>query len=63
MKRNKEIVYQYLQANQDDFETGFTTADLVNPLSMQRTNLSTILNQLVSENRLSKKAGRPVLYL
>lgn len=62
MKRNKEIVYQYLQANQDEFENGFTTADLVKPLSMQRTNLSTILNQLVSENRLSKKAGRPVLY-
>lgn len=62
MKRNKEIVYQYLQSNQEEFEKGFTTADLVEPLSMQRTNLSTILNQLVSEHRLIKKTGRPVLY-
>ncbi|MGT2755872.1 PRD domain-containing protein [Streptococcus ovuberis] len=62
MKRNKEIVYQYLQSNQENFEAGFTTADLVEPLAMQRTNLSTILNQLVSEHRLTKKTGRPVLY-
>lgn len=36
--------------------------ELVEHFHMQRTNLSSILNQLVKDNKLEKIDGRPVLY-
>ena len=40
----------------------FTTRELAEALNMQRTNLSTLLNELVAEGRLEKLPGRPVPY-
>ena len=39
-----------------------TTLFLSEKLNMQRTNISTLLNQLVKEGKVKKIDGRPVLY-
>lgn len=62
MKKNKETVFKYIQDNSGDFVTGFTTKELAERLSFQRSNMSSILNELVSEKRLSKSSSRPVIY-
>ena len=61
--KKKELVLLYMQrlASVVD-DKYFTTQELVEHLNMQRTNLSTILNQLVKDNRVEKIDGRPVLY-
>ena len=40
----------------------FTTQELSEALGMQRSNLSTLLNDLVAEGKLEKLPGRPVPY-
>lgn len=65
MKSKKESVLDYLtqKNNREGGETwGFSTTELAAALQMQRTNLSTILNELVQDGHLEKLAGRPVLY-
>lgn len=65
MKLNKDMVLEYMQhcVDQDpDNERKFTTLELSNELNMQRTNLSTLLNQLVKEGVVKKISGRPVYY-
>lgn len=62
MKKNKENVYKYLLSQANEFENGVSTSELAKILSFQRSNMSSILNQLVEEKRLVKINGRPVLY-
>ncbi|MCI8401758.1 MAG: PRD domain-containing protein [Lachnospiraceae bacterium] len=63
MKSKKEILYEYmLSSGGGTAEKSFTTQELSQKLEMQRSNLSTLLNELVKEGRLEKLAGRPVLY-
>lgn len=66
MKTNKDIVLEYIQhMNQEnhlDETVFFTTQQLSKQLQMQRTNISTILNTLVKENKIRKLQGRPVKY-
>lgn len=62
MKKNKERVYKYLQDHATEIEDGFITNDLAKKLHFQRSNMSTILNELVEEKRLIKSSGRPVRY-
>ena len=40
----------------------FNTQELAEALQMQRSNLSTLLNDLVMEGKLEKLQGRPVPY-
>ena len=40
----------------------FNTQELAEELQMQRSNLSTLLNDLVMEGKLEKLQGRPVPY-
>ena len=66
MISNKEKVMKFIQMyssdeKHDEFPK-ITTKFLSEKLNLQRTNLSTILNQLVKEGRLVKYSGRPVLY-
>lgn len=66
MKTKKEILFDYI-VQQTGEEEGkgarrFTTQELSEQLSMQRSNLSTLLNDLVEEGKLEKLSGRPVLY-
>ena len=46
----------------DDQAIKFDTAFLSHETDIQRTNMSTILNQLVEEGKIIKTNGRPVLY-
>ena len=65
MRPKKEIFYEYMQHSthsEDTVKRKFTTQELAEALSVQRSNLSTLLNELVKENRLEKLPGRPVLY-
>ena len=63
MKLNKEKVYDFIRVyaagNQN---AGISTSEVAEALNMQRTNASSILNQLVEEGRIDKSNGRPVLY-
>lgn len=41
---------------------GATTQQLADRFSMQRTNMSAILNRLVAQQRIVKRAGKPVIF-
>lgn len=65
MKLKKDILYEHIlryAAAEGGEARGFTTAELADALGMQRTNLSTLLNELVKAGKLEKLSGRPVLY-
>lgn len=62
--KKKDLILSYMQRTVSiaDKEKFFTTQELVDHFHMQRTNISSILNQLVKDNKLEKIDGRPVLY-
>lgn len=63
--KKKEIVYSYILRathNSKNNKIDYTTNELALTLGMQRTNISSILNQLVYEKKLEKIDGRPVVY-
>ena len=66
MKLKKEQVLEFITEYSSDFIHDefpkITTRFLSEKLKMQRTNISSILNQLVNEGKLVKYNGRPVLY-
>lgn len=66
MKLKKEQVLEFIKEYSSDLTHDefpkITTRFLAEKLKMQRTNLSSILNQLVNEGKLVKYNGRPVLY-
>ena len=61
MKKNKQLIIDYFNQYQSD-SNGITTKELADILTMQRTSVSTLLNQLVVEGLLAKSTGRPVQY-
>ncbi|NMC85740.1 MAG: PRD domain-containing protein [Anaerolineaceae bacterium] len=63
MKTNKEQIYDFLKLHASTKESGgVTTQYLADALGILRTNVSSLLNELVNEGRVSKSDGRPVLY-
>ncbi len=68
MKTNKEKIFDYIVDYSKEFKTleddtpKFDTRFLSEKLNMQRTNISSVLNQLVEEGKLSKTNGRPVMF-
>lgn len=66
MKNNREMVLDLLkqcaQAVSGDQNKGVTTQYISNRLDLQRTNISSILNNLVRDGLVEKRDGRPVLY-
>lgn len=63
MKANKEKVYDFIQMHSmGEQKGGVSTSYIAKALSLQRTNVSSILNVLVNEGRIQKSNGRPVLY-
>jgi transcriptional regulatory protein LevR/transcriptional regulator with AAA-type ATPase domain len=63
MKTNKEQIYSFLKLHASTQESaGVTTQYLAQSLGIIRTNVSSKLNELVSEGRVTKTNGRPVLY-
>lgn len=65
MKNKKDEVLSFMQKEVEcavDENITFSTMYLAKKMNMQRTNISTILNQLEKEQRVEKINGRPVLY-
>lgn len=63
IKTNRELIYEFIKHY--DFKLsgeGLTTATIADKLNMQRSNVSSILNQLVDEKLLEKTKTRPVIY-
>lgn len=64
MTTNKEIILNFIQEHslKASEHTGITTQFIANQLNIQRSNISSILNQLVREGAIEKSYGRPVYY-
>ncbi len=63
MKQNKDKVYDFIKMHSvNEKISNMSTSYISSALNLQRTNVSSLLNQLVEEGRLIKSNGRPVLY-
>ena len=65
MKTMKDIVFEFIQRemlSNGTSKEGVTTKEIAEALNLQRSNVSTLLNDLVKEEKLEKTATRPVLY-
>ena len=65
MKTTKDSVFEYIQKElmtNDAYKQGINTNVIAQHFGLQRSNISTILNELVKEERLNKTNTRPVLY-
>ena len=65
MKTTKDSVFEYIQKElmtNEACKQGINTNVIAQHFGLQRSNISTILNELVKEERLSKTNTRPVLY-
>ena len=65
MKNVKETVYEFMQQeiySKSENKTGLQTKTIAETLGLHRSNVSTILNELVKEGRLTKTITRPVYY-
>ena len=61
----KDIVFEFIQRemlSNGTSKEGVTTKEIAEALNLQRSNVSTLLNDLVKEEKLEKTATRPVLY-
>lgn len=61
MENRKKLILDYLH-NYDGLAENLNTAYIAKQLRLQRTYVSTILNELVKDRYLSKSEGRPVIY-
>jgi len=63
VKTVKEIVYEFIQKESySKNKNGLETKKIAEALALQRSNVSSILNQLVKEGKLVKTTTRPVYY-
>lgn len=65
MKTTKEIVFECIQKmiyTDSEKSSGVETKVIAEKINMQRSNVSTLLNELVKEGKLDKTNTRPVLY-
>jgi transcriptional regulatory protein LevR/transcriptional regulator with AAA-type ATPase domain len=63
MPTRKEQIYEILKLHAAASENGgVTTQYLAERLKIRRPNVSSLLNELVDEGRLTKSSSRPVLY-
>jgi transcriptional regulatory protein LevR/transcriptional regulator with AAA-type ATPase domain len=63
VKKNKDIVLEYLQRDYNsEHDHKYSTQELSEKIGISRSNISTLLNELVAEKKVKKSPGRPVLY-
>jgi Transcriptional regulators containing an AAA-type ATPase domain and a DNA-binding domain len=69
MKKSEDIIFNYLndrcneQKSEDKSKTiGCTTKEIADALSLQRTNVSAILNKLCDAGKIYKIKGKPIVY-
>ncbi|NMM65766.1 sigma 54-interacting transcriptional regulator [Clostridium sp. P21] len=69
MKKSEDIIFDYLndKCTKQRLEgkskvIGCTTKEITDALSLQRTNVSTILNKLCNSGKVYKIKGKPIIY-
>jgi transcriptional regulatory protein LevR/transcriptional regulator with AAA-type ATPase domain len=65
VKTIKETVYEFIQQEiygKDENRNGLETKTIAESLSLHRSNVSALLNELVKEGKLVKTTTRPVFY-
>ena len=62
MKLIKDTIFEYIEEHSEDYPDGIITTELANKLNIQRSNLSSSLNQLVREGKLKKVNTKPVKF-
>ncbi len=63
MKSNKDRILDFIRLQSvSGYSKGISTQDIAEALKIGRTNVSSLLNDLVQEGRVAKENGRPVLY-
>lgn len=65
MKTAKETVFEFIQQKvytDQEAKNGLRTKEIADALGMQRSNVSAMLNEMVTEEKLIKTATRPVYY-
>ena len=65
MKTTKDNVFEYIQKEtmtNPEYKDGISTSAVAGYFGLQRSNISSVLNELVKEGRLVKTVTRPVLY-
>lgn len=63
MKTTKENVFEFVQKQlmtNSDYKDGISTKIIADYFQLQRSNVSTLLNELVKDARLEKTNTRPV---
>lgn len=70
MKKSKDIIFSYLKdkcdeqrSNKQNKIIGCTTKEIADALSLQRTNVSAILNKLCDLGKVNKIKGKPIIYM
>ncbi|WP_426350096.1 sigma 54-interacting transcriptional regulator [Alloiococcus sp. CFN-8] len=61
MKSSRDLILDYIKNNYDD-RKGFSAMDIAEAMGMQRSNASSILNDLYRQGILLKIKGKPVIY-
>lgn len=68
MGKSDDIIFKYLQDKCEEQKKeevqviGYSTKEIAEGLSLQRTNVSATLNRLCEEGKVFKTKGKPVLY-
>ncbi len=66
MKTTKESVFEFVQKQlmtNLDYKDGISTKIIADYFQLQRSNVSTLLNELVKDARLEKTNTRPAMSL
>ena len=58
MNSRKEEIFQTIELHKQ----GLTALEVAEILQIDRSNASRYLSELFKENKISKRAGRPVIY-
>lgn len=65
MKSTKDAVYEFIRQSiytNNKYANGMQTKDIADAMGKQRSNISSVLNELVKEGKLAKSVTRPVIY-
>ena len=65
MTKKEEVLYyvnKLAERAPEKAAEGVTTQEIAEQMQMQRSNISTLLNELVQDGKLEKMSGRPVRY-
>ncbi|MBB6697243.1 sigma 54-interacting transcriptional regulator [Clostridium algidicarnis] len=62
MKTNKDEIFKFIEDSVDANKKGLSAGEIAKKLNLQRSNVSSILNELHRDGLLLKIKGKPVIY-